>query len=70
MRLSFKGVSVEVPLWVSILQAASGDPLRAQELEEKLSATWWRRYQEYVREQNKAIEEMKSSDSNLPKTTK
>ncbi|KRT76723.1 MAG: hypothetical protein XU14_C0033G0021 [Armatimonadetes bacterium CSP1-3] len=56
MRLFFKGIPAEVPLWVAILQAASGDPLRAQEIESGLSEAWWQRYQEYIREQNKAIE--------------
>jgi len=30
-----------------ILEAASGDPLRAQELEEKLTKDWWLKYRAY-----------------------
>jgi len=32
---------------VSILEAANGDPLRAQELEEKLAKEWWLKYRAY-----------------------
>lgn len=34
----------EVPLWVMVLEAAGGDPLRAQEMEERLSQLWWDRW--------------------------
>ena len=39
----------DIPLWVSILEAANGDPLRAQELEETLTKDWWLKYKAYSR---------------------
>lgn len=42
-----------VPTWVILLEAANGDPLRAQEIEENLTAYWWSRYQEYTKERSK-----------------
>ena len=38
------GVSVAVPSWVAIMEAADGDPLRAQQLEDEISQSWWERY--------------------------
>ena len=38
------GVSIAVPSWVAILEAAEGDPLRAMEIEEEISQEWWERY--------------------------
>jgi hypothetical protein len=32
------------PEWAIILEAAHGDPLRAQEIEESVSAEWWHRW--------------------------
>jgi hypothetical protein len=43
----FKGHKMEVPLWVIILNAAGGDPLRAMEIEERISQEWWERMGEY-----------------------
>jgi len=34
-------------MWVLILEAASGDPLRAQEIEETLTKEWWLKYRAY-----------------------
>ena len=33
-----------VPDWVLVLEAAGHDPLRAMEIEEKLSREWWDRW--------------------------
>ena len=38
------GVSMPVPPWVAILEAAGGDPLRAQEIEDEISQDWWERW--------------------------
>ena len=45
-------MSDEVPLWAALLSAASGDPLRAQEMEAHLSAEWYARWQCWVEERN------------------
>jgi hypothetical protein len=46
-----------VPLWVSVLEAAKGDPLRAQQIEKELTGYWWERWVLYQRESTKAEEE-------------
>lgn len=33
-----------LPQWAVILEAANHDPLRAMEIEAKVSQTWWSRY--------------------------
>ena len=38
------GVAVGVPYWVSVLSAAGGDPLRAQEIEDELNEVWYWRW--------------------------
>ena len=39
------GVAVpDVPSWVVILEAAGGDPLRAQEIENEVTQRWWERW--------------------------
>jgi len=38
------GVAVGVPYWVNILNAAGGDPLRAQEIEDELCEDWYWRW--------------------------
>jgi hypothetical protein len=35
------GDETDIPIELLILAAAGNDPLRAQELEEKLSPEWW-----------------------------
>lgn len=42
---------------MSILSAAGGDPLRAQEIEERLTPYWWRCWQIYTREKGRAEKE-------------
>lgn len=37
-----------MPLWVQILYAAGGDPLRAQQIEAELSEEWWDHFIEYT----------------------
>jgi len=32
------------PIWAVILEAANYDPLRAQEIEERVNAQWWSRW--------------------------
>lgn len=54
--MHFKGHAMELPLWVVILDAAEGDPLRAQEMEERLSREWWERWMIYTREKARAAE--------------
>lgn len=44
-------VGARAPLWASILSAANGDPLRAMEIEERVSEEWWARWQAYSRAQ-------------------
>ena len=44
------------PLWLLVLEAAQGDPLRAQVIEAELSRVWWERWLIYRQEQGKAIE--------------
>lgn len=39
-----KGVPMRVPMWVAVLEAAGGDPLRAMEIEERISEEWWERW--------------------------
>jgi len=46
------------PVWVLILEAAGYDPLRAQEIEDNLTETWWNRWM-YDREQRIKIEQAK-----------
>ena len=38
------GVSVPVPSWVAIMEAADGDPLKAQQIEDEINQVWWERY--------------------------
>ena len=38
------GISVPVPSWVVILEAAGGDPLRAQEIENEVNQLWYERW--------------------------
>lgn len=38
-----------VPLWAFLLDAANGDPLRAQELEANLEPEWWEYFLIYRR---------------------
>ena len=33
-----------MPYWYLILEAANGDPLRAQEIEVNISQEWWERW--------------------------
>ena len=47
LNLYLKGFVVDVPFWVLILEAAKGDPLKAQELEEGLTKDWWMKYRAY-----------------------
>ena len=42
------------PLWLMILDAAQGDPLKAQEIEAGLSSYWWERWLIYRKEQGNA----------------
>jgi len=44
----------DLPLWVLCLEAAGGDPLRAQEIEERVSERWWARLMVYRREMARA----------------
>jgi len=44
-----------VPLWFQVLAAAEFDPLRAQEIEERLSMEWWTYYREAM-EQRARVE--------------
>jgi len=53
IRTFFKGHPAYVPQWVLILQAADFDPLRAQEIEERLTGRWWNYYQVATRERTK-----------------
>lgn len=46
------------PLWLLIMDAASGDPLRAQEIEAGLTREWWERWLLYRKKQGEAAEEM------------
>ena len=52
-----RGQAVEVPFWVHILEAAGGDPLKAQEWEQNLSAEWWHYWVSYNNERAEAIRE-------------
>jgi len=47
-----------VPRWVVILNAADGDPLRAQEIESELNQYWWEHWLVYREEQGKAQAKM------------
>ena len=40
-------VHAEPGWWVLIMDAAQGDPLKAQQMEENLSETWWERWLEW-----------------------
>lgn len=44
------GYSGSPPYWVVLLEAAGWDPLRAMEIENACSATWWHRYKCYKEE--------------------
>ena len=48
----------DLPLWVLSLEAAGGDPLRAQEIEELVSEKWWARMMVYRREMARASEQV------------
>lgn len=51
-----KGHAVaNAPLWLVLLDATKGDPLRAQEMEAGLSRVWWERYQVYRDEYGRAM---------------
>jgi len=51
---------VRPPLWALLLEAADGDPLRAMEIEENVSAEWWYRWLTWYSE--KANAQPKSND--------
>ncbi len=60
LRQYFKGVPVDdLPVWALAFDAANGDPLRAQEIEEQVSERTWMRYLAYRREQARALEGIK-----------
>ena len=44
IRSYFKGHPAYVPVWFQVLVAANYDPLRAQEMMEKLTGKWWHYY--------------------------
>lgn len=46
-----------MPFWVAILEAAGGDPLRAQEMEAGLTREWWEYWTIYHSERMKAAKE-------------
>lgn len=43
-----------MPPWVSILEAANFDPLRAQQIETDLTQYWWDRWLLYTKENRAA----------------
>ena len=45
------------PIWAIILDAAGGDPLRAQKIEENITGYWWSRYLAYRQEQSRVARE-------------
>lgn len=52
---AFKGIKgARAPLWASILLAANGDPLRAQEIEERVTEEWWERWKVWTDAQGEA----------------
>jgi len=52
-----RGIRTNVPTWLMILEAADHDPLRAQEIEDQVTARWWHRWlawrEEYGKEQER-----------------
>ena len=46
----------DLPVWVLALEMANGDPLRAQEIEERVSERWLARVLTYRRETARAQE--------------
>lgn len=42
------------PIWLVLLDAAKGDPLQAQRMEDELTQVWWERYTAYRDELSKA----------------
>lgn len=57
MRLYFKGVPAKLPMWAQAMAAAKGDPLRAMEIEERLSEEWFWRWRAWDEEQARAMEQ-------------
>ena len=48
MHLYFQGIPTCIPpSWVIVLEAADQDPLRAQEIEDKIGQRWWFYYRAY-----------------------
>ena len=47
-----------------ILEAANGDPLRAQEIDEKLGREWWEYYLVYSHEKTQAMNERMKENAN------
>lgn len=58
IRSYFKGHPAYVPLWFQILAAADFDPLRAQEMEERLIGKWWHYHGVMSTERSKAEKQM------------
>jgi len=55
--LYLRGVPAPIPIWVTILEAAGEDPLRAQQIEMDISQEWWERYLLYRKEKGLAMKE-------------
>ncbi len=49
------------PLWALVLEAAGMDPLRAQVIEDQVSAEWWMRYVTYRRAEAQAAKHLVES---------
>ena len=49
------GVAVPVPSWVVILEAAAGDPLRAQEIENGVNKFWYERWSLWNKLKSQAV---------------
>lgn len=45
-----------MPQWFIVLEAAGWDPLRAQDMEERLTQAWWERYRVF-RKEREAVDE-------------
>jgi hypothetical protein len=52
-------VPADVPLWFLVMDAAGGDPLRAQAIYENVSRDWWEYFKLYRTEQGKHSKEQK-----------
>lgn len=57
LRLYLKGIPSSPPIWALCIEAADGDPLRAQEIYNQLDREWWEYWMTYSKEAGSVAKE-------------